>query len=183
MGARRTRRGGLVGQGADDQANNGARGDRGENGVATVIVMHPVIAVWRIIQAPIVIVADNDRIGVVAIMPTDAIARHISAIIDEAKGRPRVIVEGAMTSPIIGARRIVPEIVPTVMMAIVVAIIVAAIIPVEIAVMAIMPIMAIMTVVIMAIIIVSVIIMPITRAIAVIVIAVMLPRTNVSPRL
>lgn len=173
--------GGLVGQSADDQANNGARGDRGEDGVATVMVMHPVIAVWRIIQAPIVIIANDDRIGVVAIMPTDPIAWHIVAIIDEAKGRPRVIIEGSVTTPVKGARRIMPEIVPTIMMAIVIAIIVTAIIPVEIAVMAIMPIVAIIivAVIIMPIVIVPVIIMPIASPVAVIMIAIMLPRADI----
>ena len=93
-----TLRGALVGQGADDQADNGAGRDRGENGVATIIVMDPVISVWRIIQAPIVIIADYDRIGVVAVMPTDAIARDIAMVIDEAKGWPRVVIEGSVTT-------------------------------------------------------------------------------------
>ena len=51
------------------------------------------MAVWRIIQAPIIIVADDDRIRVVAIVAANVIARYIVAIVDIPEGRPRIIAE------------------------------------------------------------------------------------------
>ena len=135
--------------------------------------MDPVITVRWIIKAPIIIVAYDDRIGVVPIMTPDPVARDIAAVIDKAKGRARVIIERTVSTPIIGARRVMPEIVPTIMMAIVIAIIVAAIVPVEIAVMAIVPIMSIIAVTVMAI----------GMPIAIIMIAIMIARANVSARL
>ena len=129
----------LVRQSADHEADNRTGGDRGQDCVAAIIVVDPVIAIWRIIETPIIIVAYDDRVIMVAYVSTVPILGHIAAIIDIAEGRPRIIVARLMPPPIPGARRIVPEIVPTVMATIVVAIIVPAIIPVEVAVVAIMP--------------------------------------------
>ena len=49
------------------------------------MIMDPVMAIWRLIETPIIIVADNDRIIVVAIVSANAIARDIITVIDEAK--------------------------------------------------------------------------------------------------
>ncbi len=78
---------GLVGKGADHQANDGSSGDRCENGVTAIMIVDPVVSIWRLVEAPIIIVADNDRIIVIAIVPTNTIARDIIAIIDESECR------------------------------------------------------------------------------------------------
>ena len=74
-------KGGSVRQRPNYQADNGPGGDGGENRVAAIVIMHPVIAVRRIIQTPIAIIANNDRITVVAIMTTDTIAWDIMTVI------------------------------------------------------------------------------------------------------
>ena len=107
--------------------------------------MHPVIAVRRLIKTPIVVITDDDRIGVIAIIPANPITRDIMPVIDVPEGWPRVIIEWTVATPIIGARRVSPEIMATVIMAIVIAIMVSTIIPIEIPVVAIVPIrMAVM---------------------------------------
>ena len=95
---------GLVGEGANHETNNGAGRDGCQYGVPTIIIVDPVIAVRRIIETPIIIVAYDDRIGVIAIMASDIIARHIVAIIHVSERWPRVIVEWTVSTPIRGAR-------------------------------------------------------------------------------
>ena len=125
-GLRQVSLSGLVGQGTDHEADNRARGNRGQDGIAAVIIVYPVIAVRRIIQAPIIIITNDDRITVVAIMAANPVTWHVIAIIHEAESWPRIIIERSVPVIIIGARRIVAEVVaapvPTVMIAIVVAI-------------------------------------------------------------
>lgn len=171
----------LVGQGANNEPNDRTSGDRGEDRVAAIIVMDPVIAVWRIIETPIIIVANDDRVIMVAIISTNLIVRHIVAIIDIAEGWPRIIIERSVTTPIPGARRIVPEIVPTVMATVVVAIIVTAIIPVEIAVVAVVPVA--MNVAVVVIVPVVAMIVPVAAIIPIIVISVVLAVADVAPSL
>lgn len=135
---------GLVGEGADYETDNCSGRDGGQYGVSTIIIMDPVIAARRVIEAPIIIVSYDDRIGVIAVMTSDIIARHIMAIIHISERWPRVIIEWTVSTPVMGARRVAPEIVPTIRVAIVIAIVVTAIIPVEVPVM---PIMAVVIVV------------------------------------
>lgn len=143
--------GGLVGKGADHEPNDRTGCNRGQDSVAAIIIVDPVVSVWRFIQAPIIIVADDDRIVVVAIVPANPIARDIVAIIDEPKGWARVVVERTVSAIIEGPWRIAPEIMLPIAVAIVVAIAVAAKIPVEIPVVPVMPIAAIVAMVIIAI--------------------------------
>lgn len=133
-------RGNLVGESANHEANNGSGCDGGENGVSTVIIVDPVIAVWRVIEAPIIIVANYDRVGVIAVISANVIARHIVTIIHKPEGWPRVIVEWTVSTPVTGARRIAPEIVPTIGITIVIPVMVTAIIPVKVPVLTIVPI-------------------------------------------
>ena len=94
----------LVGKGANHETDNGSGRDRCQHCVPTIIIVDPVIAARRIIEPPIIIVAYDDRIGVVPIMTTDPVTRDIAAVIDKAKGRARVIIERTVSTPIIGAR-------------------------------------------------------------------------------
>ena len=94
----------LVGKGANHETDNGSGRDRCQHCVPTILIGDPVIAVRRIIEPPIIIVAYDDRIGVIAIMASDEIARHIVAIIHVSERWPRIIVEWTVPTPIIGAR-------------------------------------------------------------------------------
>lgn len=132
--------GDLICQGTDHETNNGAGCDRSENRVATVIIVHPVIAMRRIIEAPIVIITDDNRIGVIAVITANPIGWDIMPVIDEPESWPRIVIERPVSTPVIGAWRIAPEVMATVIMAIMVAIMVTSIIPVEIPVVAVMPI-------------------------------------------
>ena len=93
-------RGGLVGEGADHEANNCPGCDGGQNGVSTVIIMDPMIAMRRVIEAPIIVITDDDRVGVIAVISANVIARHIVAIIHKSEGWPRVIVEWTVPAPV-----------------------------------------------------------------------------------
>ena len=95
---------GLVGEGADYETDNRPGRDRGQYGVSTIIIMDPVIAARRVIEAPIIIVSYDDRIGVIAVMTSDIIARHIMAIIHISERWPRVIIEWTVSTPVMGAR-------------------------------------------------------------------------------
>ena len=66
--------------------------------------MDPVIAARRVIEAPIIIVAYDDCIGVIAVMASDIVARHVVAIIHVSERWPRVVIEWAVSTPIMGAR-------------------------------------------------------------------------------
>ena len=78
----------LVGQRSDHETNDGTGGNRGEDRIAAVIIMHPVVAIWRFVEAPIIIISDDDRIIVVAIVTANPVARHIVAVIHEPEGWP-----------------------------------------------------------------------------------------------
>lgn len=147
----------LIGEGADHESDNGSGCNRGENRIAAIVIVDPVIAMRRVIKAPIIIVSDDDRVRVVAVISTDIIARHIVAIIHVSERRARVIIERTVSTPVEGAGRVMPEIVPTILVPIVVAIVVAAIIPIEVSVIAIIPIVIVVPVMaIMAIIVVPI---------------------------
>lgn len=137
---------GLISQGAYDEANDGAGRNRGEDGVAAVIIMDPVIAIRRFIQAPIIVVPDDDRIGVVTVMAANPVSRYVVGIVHEAESRPRVVIEWSVTTIVERARRIVPEIVAAVMPTIVIAIAIA-IVAVEVPVMSPVTIVPIVTIV------------------------------------
>ena len=49
--------------------------------------MDPVVTVRWVVKAPIIIVANDDRIVVIAIVTTDAVARYVMAVIDETDRR------------------------------------------------------------------------------------------------
>ena len=109
------------------------------------------MSVWRIVESPVIIVADNDRIVVVAVMPANAIARRVIAIIDKIECRARIVIIWTVAAIVIRARRIIPEIVSAILMAIVMAIIMLAIIAVEIPVIAVMSVAAMVPVIVIAI--------------------------------
>ena len=67
--------GGLVSQGADDEANDSAGSDRGEDSVAAVVIVYPVMAIGRLVKTPIVIIPDYDRIVVVSIIAANPVSR------------------------------------------------------------------------------------------------------------
>ena len=139
--------GALIRQGADYEADNRPGGNGCQNSVSAIVIVDPVIPVRRVIQPPIIIVAYDDRIGVITVMSADMVARHIVAIIHVSEGRPRIVIERTVSTPIIGPRRVMPEIVPTILVAIVIAIVVPAIIPVEIPVVTIVPVVIVVSIV------------------------------------
>ena len=95
---------GLIGEGADHETDNGSGRNRGEYRIAAIVIVDPVIAMWRVIEAPIIIISDNDCVRVVAVIAANIVARHIVAIIHVSERWPRVIVEWTVSTPIIGAR-------------------------------------------------------------------------------
>ena len=83
--------GSIVGDGANNKSDNGACCDRGEDGIAPVIIAHPVIATRRVIQAVIVIVAQIYGPAMRRIVSADIVARAVTitivaAILDRAAG-------------------------------------------------------------------------------------------------
>ena len=96
--------GGLVGEGADHQADDRTGGNRSQDRIAAIIVMDPVITIRRLVQAPIIVITDDDRVIVVAIMSTNPVIRHIVSVIDKPKGRPRVVMERTVSTIIERAR-------------------------------------------------------------------------------
>ena len=81
----------VVGDSANDKSDDGTCCDRSEDGVAPVIVPHPVIATRRIIQAVMVIVAQIHGPAMRRIVSADIVARAVTitivvAILDRAAG-------------------------------------------------------------------------------------------------
>jgi hypothetical protein len=158
--------GALIRQGADYEADNRPGGNGCQNSISAIVIVDPVIPMRRVIQSPIIIVAYDDRIGVITVMSADMVARHIVTIIHVSEGRSRVVIERTVSTPIIGPRRVVPEIVPTILVAIVIAIVVPAIIPVEIPVVTIVPVVIVMPIVaVITMAIITMAVMPVVMAI------------------
>ena len=71
----------VRGDGADHEAEDGAGRDRGQDGVAPVIVADPVIAARRVVKAIVAVVADVDGPArAIAVIVADIVARLVALI-------------------------------------------------------------------------------------------------------
>ena len=90
-------RGSVVGQGTDNEADNGAGRDRGEHRIPAMMVADPVMAGGRRVEAIGMIVGDVDRVLVRPIPAAHMIARRVAM--------PEIKTIGAAVAGIAVARR------------------------------------------------------------------------------
>ena len=68
----------IVSEHTDHQANNGTRGDRGQDGIRLSIIIDPMIPLRGIVKAISAIVSDIMGAGVVVVISADTVARRVA---------------------------------------------------------------------------------------------------------
>ena len=105
-------------QDTDGEADNGTRGDGGQDRVAAIGIADPVMAMRRGIEAIARIVANDDRVRTIAVIAADPVAAMIVAvIIVEGHTRPVMAVIVARRAVIVAVHDTRGRIVPAVMIA------------------------------------------------------------------